>query len=407
MLKIDKQFLFFLLTYISVGILDLIDTGFGNHLGIDAVCVFTSYSVITWTTKCFYNIGSYAYRTVMKYAKECLFMQVCVSILLGFIIYLTCPIIVRIYNLTDTQYELFERCLVVHAISLPVLAIMYFITEYLEYNCKNKQYAIGNFIYYTIMIVSDSLVLYYRCQLTVLLWCTFACTVVYDLFEIFASGILMEKWEFNMSTIIYLFSNGFDIVFDGITGKIATILYNAYASKLGTQLYSIHCICYSICVFTEDITECLYTYLIVKLHKVKYMYKKLNYCKKITKKYYSTLVIIGYILGYILLIFIHGDVPVVKCVLYTAIYCSDLFSHLLYTSMKAYLTYEQKTNYLKYGGVVGVSVRIPVVLIGYYTGIGLLTFALASAIDYLVRGIYYYLCSLNNNAKYMIIEQNM
>lgn len=44
--KIDRQFLFFLMQNVFVGICGMVDTGFGNHIDIDSVCVLPAYTVI-------------------------------------------------------------------------------------------------------------------------------------------------------------------------------------------------------------------------------------------------------------------------------------------------------------------------------------------------------------------------
>lgn len=389
--KFNKQFMFFLFQNIFVGICGLIDTGFGNQINIDSVCVLSAYTVITWATYATYSIGAYAYRVVLSKTKSCFLIQVSVSILLGVLVYLLSPIIPHMYSLTDAQYELFEQCLKIHAISCPVLAIREFLGNYVEYQCKNKQAITGNIILYGTMIATDAFVICHHGSLTELLWFTLLCSLICSLYELFFSGFLKEPFRFNIQEIKELLWHDANTCFDRITGKVATIVFNIYVSKLGTDLYAIHCVCYAIGIFSENFTNALFTYEVITLaNKSSH---KFQYCVKITKKYAMFLIIAAYAVCYGLLLFTHGAVLLQSCLLYTGLYCTEIFALLLYTPMMAYLTSMQQTHYLKYGGIVGIMVRIPVTIIGYYTGMGLYVFSVAAAIDYASRGIYFYICS--------------
>lgn len=158
--KMDRQFLFFLMQNVFIGICGMVDTGFGNRIDIDSVCVLAAYTVITWTTYHCYFIGAYAYRVVLDKAKMCFLIQVAAGIFCGIFVYTMSGKLPHLYDLTDNQYLLFTDCLKIHAISCPVRAITEFLSNYVEYNCKNKQSLIGNLIYYSAMIITDALVIF-------------------------------------------------------------------------------------------------------------------------------------------------------------------------------------------------------------------------------------------------------
>lgn len=391
MFKFNRQFMFFLLQNVFVGICGLIDTGFGNQINIDSVCVLSAYTVITWTTYCTYSIGSYAYRVVLSKAKSCFLIQVFVSVLLGILVYTLSPIIPHIYSLTDVQYTLFEQCLKIHAISCPILGIREFLSNYVEYQCKNKQAITGNVILYGTMIATDAFVICHHGSLAELLWFTLLCSLIYSVYELFFSGFLKEPFRFDIYEIKELLKHGSNTCFDRIAGKVATIVFNIYVSKLGTGLYAIHSVCYAIGIFSENFTNALFTYEVITLaNKSSYKFK---YCIKIIQKYAIFLIIASYVICYGLLLFTHGAVPLQSCLLYTGLYCTEIFALLLYEPMKAYLTSVQQTHYLRYGGMVGIMVRIPITIIGYYAGMGLFIFSIASTIDFAARGVYFYICS--------------
>lgn len=389
----DKQFLFFLTQNLLIGICGLIDTSFGNHINIDSICVLSAYTVITWTTYCTYSIGTYAYRVVLDKAKACFYIQLVMSVVLGICLYLLSSVVPHIYSLTDGQYILFERCLKIHAISLPVLGIQEFLSNYMEYQCKNKPSIIGNVILHSSMIITDALVIYFHKDLTWLLRCTLLCGIIYCLFALFASGFLKEKSSFSFYDIKDLLKHGSNTLFDRLTGKVATIVFNIYASKLGMHLYSIHAVCYAIGIFTEKFSTALHVYEVVTAAKERSGIDKYRCCIRITKKYALFIIIGAYLFSYLILLFIHGDVDITDCIPFVALYSIEILGTLVYETMGSYLISERQTSYMKYGGIIGICVRIPIVLIGYYLHLGLVPFAIASGTDFLMRGVYFYIVS--------------
>lgn len=392
--KIDRQFLFFLLQNVFVGICGMVDTGFGNHIDIDSVCVLSAYIVITWMD-CSYCIGAYAYRVMLDKAKVCFLIQIFAGIFLGILFYCLNGTLPYLFSLTDNQYVLFTDCLKIHAISCPIFAIREFLGNYVEYTCRNKQAFTGNLIFYSAMIITDAIVIFAGGDLRGLLWCTLFCSVIYSIYELFTSSILKETFVFDIRECCELLKHGLNTWIDRITGKIATIVFNIYASRLGTSLYSIHAVCYALGVFTENFTNALYTYETVALSKKSASLKnKFAYCFRLTKKYAGFLLLFGYGIAYLLLLFTHGKVPILDCVLYTGLYCTEIITLLFHEPMRAYLTSEHQTKYLRYGGVFGILVRIPIVLVGYYLTHSLILFAVASAVDFGMRGLYFYICSI-------------
>lgn len=192
---------------------------------------------------------------------------------------------------------------------------------------------------------------------------------------------------------------------DRIFGKVATIIYNIYASRLGTELYAIHGICYSIATFTEYITNAQFNYQVVILSAISDVSKKWEKCKDILKKTVLPLTLIGYAMSFLLLFLIHGDVHITDCVVPLIFYSSQVVFIQLYESLRGYLTSLKRTDLLKYAGLVGILTRIPVTLIAYYSGSGIYGFALASTIDFTCRGLYFYYCSKHFKRLSHVIEK--
>ena len=115
--------------------------------------------------------------------------------------------------------------------------------------------------------------------------------------------------------------------------------------------------------------------------------------KRLAKQYYIPIGLICTAFVFVLLPFLHGDVPIRSCILFVCLYVSQAWLIQLYEGQRAFLTSVKDTKHMQFGGLFGIFVRIPIVLISYYGGIGLCGFAVASGIDYFCRGLYYRYCS--------------
>lgn len=392
--KFDKQFLFFCMQDVLIGIFAMIDVAFGNNIGIDSICVLSAFTVVGWCTYCTYCIGNYAYRFVLKDAKMCFLISLISSVITGILLYTLASPVAHLYSLTEPQYELLERCLKIHALSCPVLSVRESLGNYAEYKCCNKQAAIGNVILYSSMILTDALTVMLGGDVADLLACTALCSSVYIVYEVFALDMRREELGFSWRRFKKLWVYGLSVWIDRAAGKVATVFYNIYASKLGTHDYSIHAVCYAVSVFTENFTNGLYTYQTVSLSKVSASHHKLERCKKVILKYSAFIIFGAYFTAYILLMFTHGDVSIKECADWTALYCSYIAALIVYESMKGYLTSEKLNKYLIFGGFFGILIRIPAVLLGYYMGLGLVTFAISTFLDFGARAIFYYTVSV-------------
>lgn len=298
----------------------------------------------------------------------------------------------HLYTLTPSQYNLFTRCLRVHAVSIPLLAIGDFVNNYMIIKCMNKLMWIANIIFYFIMISLDAILYFRGKDLDYLIIATGISYLVYDIIAIVFSKILKTEDKVNIQDLKLCIKHGINMVVDRLLGKVATITYNIYASKLGTEVYAIHSICYSIATFTEYITNQQFNYQVIMLSPIDNIKDKWIKCKELFKKTFIPLGIIGYITSFILLLIIHGEVKIEVCIVPLILYCSQAFLIQIYESLRGYLTSLQRSDLLKWAGLIGIFSRIPVTLISYYSGIGLYGFALASSIDFICRGIYFYCC---------------
>lgn len=81
-----KQFFIFLFTGLSIAILDLIDTAFGNQISLDSICVMSAMSILYWCINCICRIGEYTYSIKMKYENESFILEMIATIICSILV---------------------------------------------------------------------------------------------------------------------------------------------------------------------------------------------------------------------------------------------------------------------------------------------------------------------------------
>lgn len=95
-----------------------------------------------------------------------------------------------------------------------------------------------------------------------------------------------------------------------------------------------------------------------------------------------------YLLMLILIVPMHGDTDLGKAIFFSCLYMTQSLALSIYESNKGFLVSVGDTKSLRYGGLFGIIVRIPIVLLSLYT-VGIYGFALATVLDFSIRGLYY------------------
>lgn len=381
------QFFIYIINALGVAIFDLVDSAFGNNLGLDSICVLSAFTIITWCANVMGNLGTYAYEVKMKYFSECVILQAISSGIVSVILLLTHNILPHVYHLTEKQYSLFSKCLIWFAIPFVIRRIASLMGTYVELACKNKILIVSNIVYYMVMIASDAVVVlsggkcYHLVITTGLSW------TIYFLFLLIFGQIKLNKPS--KQGLKECMSAAKDRLIDRALGKIATVVFNIFASYLGTELYALHSIGYAIATNSETVTDVWYSYQILRLHNIEDVKEKYKKYKENRRKTFIPTVLICYGLLALLILPMHGETNLLQAFLISCLYETQAICLAIYENARGFLTSIQNTKILRYGGLIGILVRIPVVLISYYTPIGLYGFALASGIDFLMRGIFY------------------
>lgn len=381
-----KQFLFFLFQAAYTILANVIDDGFANKVNIDSVIAYGSYIPLIWVFQSFYNIGKYAYINTQKEGKTCFLLGFITSILMVLIGLPIYQVIHHMYQLTSLQITIFNKLLLCYLLTMPLRQVGDYINIYLMYQLKNKLVFWADALYWAISITLDVFVYINKYPVHYLVITTGISYFIYDVFLLYKSKILKEK--LNKAFMKEAFLKGKDIVTNRVMGKVATLSYGVMAAQLSSPLYSIHCIVYGIVCNSEEFTSNFNIYCLSKLKLINN--NIMTEAKKIIKKYGCILLLLEYGFAYLLLLFYHGTVSLTDCLPWLALYMTGSISLTFYETYKAVLSYYSKTEYIRYGGLIGIFIRIPITFILWKLGFGLLGFGLVYAIDFGSRAFYFF-----------------
>lgn len=384
-----KQFFVFILTAFGVAIFDLIDSAFGNNLGIDSICVLSAFTIILWCAKVLGSLGKYAYDIRQKNFSECLLLQLLSSGATSIFILIFCNKLPYIYHLTDRQYMLFTKCLFWFALVFPLRQIANFCDNYVVLHCKNRTLIISNVIYYALMIGLDLLVVIMGGKCYHLIITTDISYIVFFIYLWFAEKFWKQLNKIDKKALKECCLEAKDILIDRCLGKIATLVFNVLASYLGTELYALHGIGYAIATTSEEITNAWYRYQIIRLHGIESKKEKYRNYLKVRKQTFLPSVFLSYSLLLCLIVPMHGETNLLQAFIVSCLYMTQCILLCIYENARGFLTSIGETKILRYGGLIGIVIRVPWSFLSIYTPLGIVGFALGSGIDFLIRGIYY------------------
>lgn len=233
--------------------------------------------------------------------------------------------ILYLYQLTDLQYLLFKKCLVVYSIEAVTHFILEFLYIYLLYLNNMKMVYGTNAFYYALLILTDWVVVRNDWDLSALLCCTAVCNVAYSILTFTISDFRKTKSSYSMTRALDLAKHGFDIMFDRVTGKVATLFFQCFASKLGTETFAIHGVCYAVSVLMESYTNGLYTFTVNRLNKVRRVAGKYKSHLWIIKHYGSLVLLLVAVSIIQSLFLLHGSVSVASCIPFYLLFVCILF----------------------------------------------------------------------------------
>ena len=382
-----QEFISILISFIFMSVADNVDLAFNNLISIDAIVVTGSFLLLDSIFKSVGEIGIYTYRTIRKNEWQYLWFNVIFGFIIGILVFIFKDLIINIFKLTDIQKEMLGILLNLY-IAYGILGrLSNGLFEIIRLKGELKLYRKSLIIYYLSLIVLDLLAYVFTKNLTVLFIATIISCVISIWYMLFN---LKLKFEFpNREALKNVFKYGLAYSSERLFSRIFLLLYGVLASHMGTENYSIHTICYSVCLSLEIITNAYQATLMIKVPQGKTYQEQYNNCMSMKKQCFKLIILLNYIFAFIYLLISHGSLPLHKCFPYIIFYSFGVFGLYPYETYKTLCITQGKSYILLIGSTVGVIIRFIICLIFINTSITLFVFGVVNFIDFYCRSIVY------------------
>lgn len=382
-----REFISILISFIFMGIADSIDSAFNNLISIDAIVVCGSFSLIDLIFKSFSEIGTYTYRITRKNECSYLWFNAFFGLIMGFIVFLFRDIIINIFSLTLIQKEMLYDLLGIYIGYLVLGRVSNAIFEMIRLKGQLKLYRKSLIFYYISLIVLDSIIYLTTKNLVLLFVATMTSWLISIIYMLYNLKI---KYEFiSIKTFKNVIKYGIPYSLERLFSRIFILLYGRLASQMGIEKYSIHTICYSVCLNLEIITNAYQAALMIKVPEGKTYKEQYKNCMEMKNKCFSLIIILNFVFAFIYLLISHGSLPLNKCFPYIIFYSLSVFGLYYYETYKNLCIVQGKSPILLLGSMVGVIIRFIICLAFINTPFALFIFGIANCIDFYSRSIVY------------------
>lgn len=381
------EFMSILISFIFMGIADSINAAFNNLISIDAIVVCSSLFSIDLILKSMAEIGVNTYRTIRKHEWAYLWMNISVSLILGIIVLLTKDWIINLFHLTGIQKNMLSQLLNLYILYLPIGRMTTAIFEMTRLKGNLKLYRKSLAVFYFTVIGLDSL--FYL--LTKNLFLLFIANMLsWIISAIYMLSHLKIKFEFpNHKTFHNIMKYGVPTSLERLLSRIFLLLYGVIASRLGTSNYSIHAICYSVCLNLEIITSAYQATLMIKVPEQKTYEEQYRVCMKLKKDCFPIIILLNFIFAFIYLLISHGSLPIENCFPYIIFYSLSVFGSYPYETYKSLCIIQGKPFILLIGSIIGAIIRVCICILFINSPIVLYVFGIVNLIDFYLRSRIY------------------
>lgn len=382
-----KEFISILISFIFMSIADSIDSAFNNYISIDAVVVCGSLIFIKFMFESIGEIGIYTHRTVRKNSSSYLLISGIVGLILGIISFLSSDLIVNLFDLTISQKEMLSSILKLYIIYMPISILHSGLLEIVRLKNELKLYRKGLIITYISLIILDTLAFIFTRNLFNLFVATILSDIICFIYLSYKTKIKYKKITREDLNNVKLYGISYSL--ERIFSRALILIYGVLASKLDTEKYSIHTICYSVCLTLEVITNAYQAALMIKVPEGKTYKQQYKNCIEMKNKCFPLIILLNFIFAFIYLIISHGSVPILKCFPYFLFYIIAVFGLYEYETYKTLCITQGKSFILLIGSTIGVIIRFLICLSFINTSFALFVFGIVNFIDFYSRSIVY------------------
>lgn len=382
-----KEFISILISFIFMGIAESIDSAFNNAISIDAIVVCGSLFSIDLILKSISEIGTYTYRTARKDESRYLIINTIISLILGIIVFLARDYIVNIFNLTQLQKEMLSDILILYIGYLILGRVVNSLFEMIRLKSRLKLYRNSLIVYYCTLIGLDAIVYFGTGNLKLLFCATMTSWIISIIYMLY--NLKLEFKLPNKETIINVKKYGIPTALERLFSRIFILIYGVIASHMGTEKYSIHTVCYAICLNLELITNAYQATLMIKVPIEGSYEEQYKSIMEIKKKVFPLIILLNYVFAAIYLIIEHGSLPIDKCFPYIIFYTFGVFGLYQYESYKTLCITQGKPKILLLGSTIGSCVRVIICYLFYNTSIAIFIFGIVNFLDFYIRSVIY------------------
>lgn len=382
-----KEFVSILIGFICMSVADSIDLAFNNFISLDTIVVTGSFVLINQIFNSIGEIGIYTYRTTRKNEWKYLWFNIIFGLIVGSLIFIFKDTILNIFDLTINQKELLSSLLNIYIIYLVVGRFANAIFEIIRLKGQLKLYNKSLAVYYVSVLGLDLITYLLTKNLTLLFVATIVAWIISIIYMLWN---LKLKFEYpDKKSLKDLFRYGFPYASERLFSRVFLLLYGVLASRMNTENYSIHVVCYSVCLTLEIITNAYQAALMIKVPKGKTYKEQYNICMNFKKKCFLLIIVLDFIFTFIYLFISHGSLPIEKCFPYILIYSMVGFGLYEYETYKTLCITQGKSYILFFGSMIGVIIRFLICLLFINSEYLLYVFGIVNFIDFYSRSIVY------------------
>lgn len=382
-----KEFISILISFVFMGIAESIDSAFNNAISIDAIVVCGSLFSIDLMLKSLSEIGTYTYRTARKDETSYLIVNVIVSLLLGIIAFLGRNYIINIFGLTAIQKELLSSILILYIGYLGLGRLANALFEMVRLKGKLKLYRNSLIVYYITLIGLDAITYLTTHNLEMLFVATMISWIVSIIYMLKHLKLKIKLPDKEVMTNVKKY--GIPTALERLFSRIFILIYGVIASHMGTEKYSIHTVCYAICLNLELITNAYQATLMIKIPTDESYKNQKQIIIDMKKSCFPIIILLNYVFAIIYLVLQHGSLPLANCFPYIIFYTFGVFGLYHYENYKTLCIMQGKPKILLLGSTIGSLIRVLICLVFCKSNIALFVFGLVNFIDFYTRSVIY------------------
>lgn len=383
-----KQFFILCINGALIAVLGMVDTSFGNNMGVDAIIVFASWGTLYYLFHKIAMLGDCCYQCDPTKFTEGFIINIITSIFAGALMVATSGLTSSLFEITKRQHELLVKCTVIYGFGIFISQTESIFNKHLILTEKNKELIGATVVFYIAMIAWDAMCLFLHTECYWLIVGTVACNFITDLYYIIVCKCHRDFNKPDWCSIKKLLGKGFFMWVERIGNAVAYVLGSAIASYLGEIEYAIHSVCIGIAGATEEVTDCWCQNQIVKLQG-KSEGEKFKIFKVERRKTLLPATLISLAFALILFIPMKGELPAETTFKYLLLYLSQILFLCPYENYRGLLTSLGYTKCMPVNMLIGTLFRLAYAYICVTTPIGLIGFAFMISTCFILRALMY------------------